>query len=82
VIAIDMSSIIPGWRSRSSATAPARNGHPPHTNTIESRTGASTSIPGKSREYPNQSITISLVTTNGIVNERQTQNRRRNISGS
>ena len=30
VIAIDINSIMPGWRSRSSATAPARNGWPPH----------------------------------------------------
>ena len=77
-----MSSIIPGCRTRSSATPPARNGHPPHKNTIVPRTGPSRSLPGNSREYPNQSMTMSLVTTNGMVSSRLTQNRRRNMSGS
>ena len=34
-----MSSIIPGWRSRTSATPPTRNGQPPHQNTNEPSTG-------------------------------------------
>jgi hypothetical protein len=41
-----MSSIIPGRRDRTSATAPVRKGQPPHQNTIEPSTGAMTSRPG------------------------------------
>ena len=40
-MAIEISSIIPGWRSRISATPPARNGQPPHQNTTEPSTGPS-----------------------------------------
>jgi hypothetical protein len=43
-----MSSIIPGWRLRTSATPPERNGQPPHQNTIEPRMGPSQLIPRNS----------------------------------
>ncbi len=45
VIAIATSSIIPGARSRASATAPARNGHPPHRNTKVPSTGPTPDTP-------------------------------------
>ena len=48
MIAIAISSIIPGWRSRTSATPPARNGQPPHKNTTEPSTGPTHAIAGKS----------------------------------
>ena len=48
MIAMEISSIIPGWRSRSSATPPVRNGQPPHKNTIDPSTGPTSSMPGKS----------------------------------
>ena len=50
MIAIAISSIIPGWRSRTSATPPARNGQPPHKNTNEPSTGPTQAMPGKSIE--------------------------------
>jgi hypothetical protein len=39
VIAIAISSIIPGWRLRSSERAPLRNGHPAQKNTTDPRMG-------------------------------------------
>ena len=82
MIAIEISSIIPGCRAFSSAQPPARNGQPPHQNTIEPSTGPSQLMPGKSSSYPNQSMTISLVTTRGIVRARLSQNRCRKTAGS
>ena len=45
VIASAMSIIIPGRRVRSSAAAPVRNGHPPHTYITVPRTGETHSRP-------------------------------------
>ena len=47
VMATAMSSIIPGWRPRISASPPLRNGRPPTTNTTVPRTGATRPAPGK-----------------------------------
>ena len=77
-----MRSIIPGWRALTSATPPDRKGQPPHQNTIEPSTGPSQLMPGKSMVYPNQSMTISLVTTSGTVRARLSQKRRRKMAGS
>ena len=49
-MAIEMSNIIPGCRSRTSATPPTRNGQPPHQNTNEPSTGPSQAIPENSIE--------------------------------
>ena len=49
-MAIAMSSIIPGWRARTSAIPPPRNGQPPHQNTNEPSTGPSHDMPGNSIE--------------------------------
>jgi hypothetical protein len=80
VIAIAISSIIPGVRARASRQPPVRNGCPPQTNRVVPSTGPTHSIPGKSSSYPNQSITMWLVTTRGTVSTRLHQNLRRNIS--
>jgi len=49
VIAMAMSSIIPGWRRRSSARAPSRNGQPAQKKTNEPSSGPIQSMPAKSR---------------------------------
>ena len=46
VMAMPMSSIIPGWRDRISETAPVRNGQPPYAKTAVPRTGATRLSPG------------------------------------
>ena len=48
VIAIAISSIMPGARARASDMPPVRNGCPPQTNTIVPSTGPTQSTPGKS----------------------------------
>ena len=45
-MAREISSIMPGWRPRSSATPPSRNGRPPYRNTIVPSTGATHCEPG------------------------------------
>jgi hypothetical protein len=45
VMASPMSSIIPGWRARSSLTAPLMNGHPPKKKMTVPRTGEIQSVP-------------------------------------
>ena len=47
-MAIEMSSIIPGRRCRSSARPPARNGHPAQKKMTVPSTGPIQSMPGKS----------------------------------
>jgi hypothetical protein len=49
VMAMAISSIIPGWRARSSWAPPARNGQPPQKKMTEPRTGPTSSTPGKDR---------------------------------
>ncbi|MEJ7720701.1 MAG: hypothetical protein WKF58_09740 [Ilumatobacteraceae bacterium] len=48
MIAIEISSIMPGCRCRISAIPPVRNGQPPHQNTMEPRTGPYHDINGRS----------------------------------
>ena len=50
VTAIEMSSIMPGWRARISSTPPRRNGLPPHTKTTAPSTGATHPAPGNRSE--------------------------------
>jgi hypothetical protein len=45
-----MSSIIPGWRERTSDQPPDRNGHPAQAKTTVPSTGPTAPIPGKSSE--------------------------------
>ena len=47
VMAMAISSIIPGARSRSSTTAPARNGQPPHKKTNVPSTGPTQATPDR-----------------------------------
>jgi len=49
VIAMEINSIIPGCRARTSAMAPVRNGQPPQSSTTEPSTGPTRPMPGKSR---------------------------------
>jgi hypothetical protein len=76
---MEMSSIIPGWRDRASCQPPLKNGHPAQKKRMVPNTGPTSPIPGKSSEYPNQSITMELVATTGTVSIKLNQNRRRNI---
>ncbi len=48
VMAMAIRSIMPGARSRISATAPARNGHPPQANTKVPSTGPTHATPDSS----------------------------------
>jgi hypothetical protein len=47
-MANEISSIMPGWRLRSSARPPSRNGRPPYKNTTVPSTGATHCEPGNS----------------------------------
>jgi hypothetical protein len=59
-MAREMSSIMPGWRLRSSASPPSRNGRPPYRNTTVPSTGATHWEPGNwGGVKPSQSWTIS-----------------------
>jgi hypothetical protein len=49
-MAMAMSSIIPGWRARSSSRPPARKGQPAQAKITVPRIGPTASIPGKSSE--------------------------------
>jgi hypothetical protein len=61
VIAIAISSIIPGLRARSSLQPPTRNGRPPYEKTIVPRTAGTRSEPEKGGAVKrSQSWIISL----------------------
>ncbi len=80
-IAMPIRSIIPGWRSLASRTAPFRNGDPPYTKITVPRTGAIQSDPGKvGAVYPNQSWMVSLKKSTGRVRASDSQKRSRNIA--
>ena len=59
-MAREISSIMPGWRLRSSARPPSRNGRPPYRKTIVPSTGATHCEPGNCGGVkPSHSWTIS-----------------------
>ena len=59
-MAREMSSIMPGWRLRSSARPPSRNGRPPYRKTTVPSTGATHADPGNwGGVKPSHSWTIS-----------------------
>jgi hypothetical protein len=59
-MAREISSIMPGWRLRSSARPPSRNGRPPYRNTAVPSTGATHRDPGNCGGVnPSHSWTIS-----------------------
>ncbi len=81
VIAIEISSIIPGRRDFSSLQPPVRNGCPPYTKITVPSTGAISPEPGKSgRVYPSRSANISLKNTTGTASARLIQNRSLNCA--
>ncbi len=80
-MAMEMSSIIPGRRERTSASPPSRKGRPPQRKTTVPSTVATSESPGKlGGENPSQCWIISEYTTIGRVKIRLHQNFERNIA--
>ena len=79
VIAIEISSIMPGRRAASSERPPVRNGQPPYRNITVPRTGEIQPAPVKSGTwYPSVWANISLNSTTGSASTRLIQKRSRN----
>ncbi|GGO65512.1 hypothetical protein GCM10010910_22840 [Microbacterium nanhaiense] len=79
MIANAINSIIPGFRDRSSLTAPVRNGAPPHAYITVPRTGDTHLTQAASgSEYPSSMANIVEKATTGTASASMIQNSRRN----